>query len=177
MTRLKDSIFSKISICFLLVVSMGFPAITTAGIQVVGLIDRATSSSGSGTAGAARSSAAGSSVVSDNFCVVSDTSGAVNLRFTNSSGAAGDGQSWFARNSAGLGMAYLQSVSNADGSMSVLLSQPGNENFLVTAVRAVASSAQCGSGNVTKTVSPTSGQVPINGGVFSDTVTVVASPR
>ena len=173
MTRLKDSIFSKISICFLLVVSMGFPAITMARVQVLGLTDRATSLSSSG---AARSSAAGSNVVSDNFCILSSPKGAVSLTLSNSSGSSPDGQSWYAKNAAGVSMTYVQSLSNVDGSSGMTMSRVGAGPFVVTADRAVEVSTACGSGNVRKSIEPVGGALPASGGPYSDVVTLTATP-
>lgn len=146
-------------------------------VQIKGLSDRSMASAGAmqGISAAWRMQAGAPVRTSDNFCVVSDTRAAVALTFTNSHGASNDGQSWVARNPAGVPFDYLQFVSNADSTGDVQVSRPGQSTFVLAAARTV-SGSDCGNGNVTKSVAPTSGHVPAGIGNFTDVVTLVASP-
>lgn len=113
--------------------------------------------------------------VSDSFCVTSDARATVSLAFNSANGASGDGQSWVARNAAGTPFDYVQFVSNADSSGELQVSRPGQSIFVLPAGKSV-SAAECGSGNVTKSVRPTHGAAPAGAGDFTDVVTVVVSP-
>ena len=150
---------------WLLALAVGTPAF--AQVQVLALADR--------TVAAATGTLTRSG---QNFCVVSTTPAALTLTFTNASGAAGDGQSWLAKNSSGASIAYLQYVSYADATGEVLVSRSvgGGNVFTVAAGKAAASSLLCGAGNLTKSVIPTSGRSPIGGPAYSDTVTITAAP-
>lgn len=141
---------------------------TFAGIvQIRGLSDRLVAAKPMRTLSSDR--------VSDSFCVTSDARAAVSLTFNSTHGAAGDGQSWVARNAAGVPFNYVQFVSNADASGELQVSRPGQSIFVLPAGKSV-SAAECGSGNVTKSVMPTHGAAPAGAGNFTDVVTVVVSP-
>lgn len=142
-----------------------------AQVQIVGLSDRAL-----GPAAAPVSAKTATARQADNFCIVSADGKAVSLAFSSGNGAASDGQSWLAKNTAGTGMAYQQFVANSDGSAEVQVSRSGTATFVLAAGRTVRDSSACGSGNVTKSIAPT-GSVPVGGGPYTDVVTVVASPQ
>ena len=154
----KNYLAGHLLYCCVLTLATVSPAM--ASIQIVGLTDRQIF-----PADGQRS---------DSFCIVSTApGGAVSLAFTSGSGNTSDGQSWLARNAAGVSMNYLQTVRNVDSEVQV--SRSSTNVFTVNAGRAATSAAACGSGNVTKSAVPTT-TIPSSGGSYVGTVTVIASP-
>lgn len=112
--------------------------------------------------------------VADKFCVVDTSGGAVKLTVTGSNPHGTDDQ-FLAKSSAGESLFYYQSFYTDSGTpVGRALDTTG---FTVPAAVVKTSAAQCGDGNVTKSIVPAAFTAwPATGRSYIDTVTVVATP-
>lgn len=142
-------------------------------VQVLGLKD-ATMSTSSGNVRSAFSTVDAPGVA-DKFCVVDTSGGAVKLTVTGSN-LQGTDDRFLAKSSAGESLFYYQSFYTDSGApVGKNLSTTG---FTVPATVARTSAAQCGDGNVTKSIVlfDTTTGLPATGRSYIETVTVVATP-
>lgn len=112
--------------------------------------------------------------VEDQFCVVDTSGGAVKLTVTGSN-PHGTNDQFTAKSSAGESLIYYQSFYTDSGPIAGRAL--GTTGFTVPGTVVKTSAAQCGDGNVTKSIVPAdiSGW-PATGRSYTETVTVVATP-
>lgn len=120
---------------------------------------------------------AGNSIpgVQDNFCVVSTSGGAVNLVFTSTNFVSDPYRTALDAGGTPLPNGYIMSVGTG-GSVQAYTGL-GTAGFTVPAGVTVTAATACGTGNVTKQIVIAGGSaLPAGTAVYTDTVTVVATP-